>query len=363
MLSLSISLLLVFSTSCREEKPSENKFKTKETQQINLSLPVIDTGTKLKYTSGIRAILEDSQGNYWFGSHEEGVCKFDGNSFEYFTQGNGLSDNQVRSIQEDENGVIWFGTAAGVSSYQEGKIKNHVIQYKFNHPVLPVTNNWTLHEKDLWFNAGNSPGVLKYDGKEVSYFEFPVQMDAASPNQYSNTGFSKGKEGNIWFATYSAVIGYNGSKFEVIDNASLGFNEQTKWLHVRSILEDSKGNLWIGNNGIGLLLKKEDSIVNFSKQNGLVHANSSGGGARSPAGTLEHIFAIHEDSQGNIWFGDRDTGVWKYDGEAFTNYTVDKALKSQMVWDIYEDQKLNLLFGMADGGVYVFNGSSFDRKY
>jgi hypothetical protein len=27
------------------------------------------------------------------------------------------------------------------------------------------------------------------------------------------------------------------------------------------------------------------------------------------------FFAIEEDSEGNIWFGDRDTGAWRYDGK------------------------------------------------
>ncbi|WP_456463483.1 two-component regulator propeller domain-containing protein [Lutibacter sp.] len=52
-----------------------------------------------------------------------------------------------------------------------------------------------------------------------------------------------------------------------------------------------------------------NSIVNFSYKNGLIHKNSPKNGNPSPAETLEHVFVIQEDSDGNIWFGDRDTGV------------------------------------------------------
>ena len=38
----------------------------------------IDTTSQLKFTSGIRSIFEDSKGNLWFGSHQEGVCLYDG---------------------------------------------------------------------------------------------------------------------------------------------------------------------------------------------------------------------------------------------------------------------------------------------
>ncbi len=78
---------------------------------------------------------------------------------------------------------------------------------------------------------------------------------------------------------------------------------------------------------------------------------------------LQSVFAIAEDSQGNIWFGDRDTGAWRYDGASLVNYSIDTKLESQMIWDIYEDRNQRLLFAMASGGVYEFNGESFERRF
>lgn len=52
----------------------------------------------------VRSMLEDSKGNYWFGSWKEGVARFDGKMLTYFTVDDGLSDNQIRSIYEDRNG-------------------------------------------------------------------------------------------------------------------------------------------------------------------------------------------------------------------------------------------------------------------
>ncbi|MCX2741837.1 two-component regulator propeller domain-containing protein [Pontibacter anaerobius] len=82
---------------------------------------------------------------------------------------------------------------------------------------------------------------------------------------------------------------------------------------------------------------------------------------------MQSVFAIEEDSEGNIWFGDRDSGAWKYDGKTLTNYKVDIKLKSQMIWSIYEDQSKNLLLGMADGGVLNLMEnrliSGFEKKY
>jgi len=353
-----VILLSLLSWSCNSQGQNKSQDLQKEKQKIERK------NLKLKYTSGIQSILHDSKGNYWFGSHKEGVCLYNGITFTYFTVDDGLSNNQVRTIQEDQNGEIWFGTGDGVSSYQGGIIKNHTPKSAFYGLESTMEWNWELSENDLWFNAGIKSGAYRFNGQKLSYLAFPVHEENRSDFiSYAATGFSKGSNGNIWIATYEAVFGYDGKSFEIIDNHFLGFTEGYERLHIRSIFEDSKGNLWIGNNGIGVLLKSENSIINFSDKMELIHANSSGMGDPSPAGTLEHVFAIEEDNNGNIWFGDRDTGAWKYDGETMTNYVIDAKLKTQMILDIYEDKNGDLLFAMADGGVYKFNGKSFERIY
>ena len=71
-------------------------------------------GNNFKFSS-VRTILEDSKGNLWLGSNDEGVHKImsDGTSKVYTTQ-NGLPNNSVRALCEDRVGNIWIGTAAGV---------------------------------------------------------------------------------------------------------------------------------------------------------------------------------------------------------------------------------------------------------
>jgi len=222
---------------------------------------------------------------------------------------------------------------------------------------------WNKIDNDLWFNAGNSTGVYRFDGQRVSYLAFPTPPIIDPNNLYFTTCITKGKNNMIWIGTYAGVFGYDGSEFTIINDETLRLNKDSNQLHIRSIFEDSKGRLWIGNNGIGVLLKERGATINFSEKHKLIHPTSTRGGDRSPPGTLEHVFAIAEDSDGNIWFGDRDTGAWKYDGESMTNYSIDTDLKSQMIWNIYEDKNKNLLFSMAEGGVYQFNGESFDKRF
>ena len=357
-------LILTLFFSCVENKSTECKTKNPELETTLKS----DT---LKFTSGIRSIFQDSKGNYWFGSLQEGVAVYNGKTFNYFSSNEGLTDKQIHSIQEDKDGVIWFNTLKGVSSYDGKRIMNHTdVETKSSPFDFQIRSNetlqgqWMKSENDLWFEAGNKEGVYRFDGQQLNYLAFPPQK-AHNPNNnvYAVTDISIGKNKMIWFGTYACVFGYNGSDFTIINDETLGFDRKIESLHIRSILEDSKGRLWIGNNGIGVLVKDGNSIINFSKKHNLIHPNSSRKGDKSPQGTLEHIFTIAEDNKGIIWFGDRDAGIWKYDGETMKNYTIKDGLSSDFALSIYEDKNGKLWIGMADGSIYIFNGKTFEKQF
>jgi ligand-binding sensor domain-containing protein len=75
---------------------------------------------------------------------------------------------------------------------------------------------------------------------------------------WSNEYFKR-KKNMIWFGTYAGVFGYSGKEFTINNDETLGLDIKVTLLHILSILEDVKGRLWIGNNGIGDLLKEGDS--------------------------------------------------------------------------------------------------------
>ncbi|MCP9768073.1 regulator [Lacihabitans sp. LS3-19] len=74
--------------------------------------------------------------------------------------------------------------------------------------------------------------------------------------------------------------------------------------YIRSIFQDSKGNLWFGTIGEGVVRYDEKTLTYFSNPEGF-YSNS--------------VFAINEDKNGKLWFG-TDQGVYKYDGKTFRNY-------------------------------------------
>lgn len=210
-------LILTLNFSFVEKKSTE-----KETQKPEL-VETSETDT-LKFTSGIRVIFQDSKGNYWFGSHNEGVSFYNGKSFEYFTTNEGLADNQIRSIQEDENGNIWFGTAKGVSVYDKGKITNY--PSKNNNPIF----DWNETNGDLWFYASEEDGINRFDGMNMNYLIFPKPKNNSPNKSYGVTGISKDKGGKVWIATYSALFNYDGKMTNVFDNKNLKLKDNEEVL-------------------------------------------------------------------------------------------------------------------------------------
>jgi len=321
------------------------------------------TGTKLlKYTKGVRSFLEDSKGNIWFGSDKEGVCLLHNGEFQYFTTENGLSDNQVRNIYEDKNGLIWFECGIGLSIYDGQKISI------YKERDYDSTTQWKFAEKDIWFkgdesvgynNLEKNPGVYQYDGEKLSYRTIPFPVTTKSEDErrfgYSiSTPFLKGKNGTIWYGTYSALIGYNGSDFKIITNEYLGLNGKNGSLHIRGFLEDSKGNIWIANNGMGVLVYDGKKAINFTAKQKLTKEDTKGN-------SLERAYSIGEDAEGNIWIGTVESGVWRYDGNAVKNFTEKDGLERTFILTIYKSKQGALWFG--GNGVYRFNGKSFERIY
>lgn len=324
----------------------------------------IPSRVSLQFTSGIRSIFEDSQGRFWFGSHNEGVSRWDGHEFSYYTVADGLSGNQVRTIQEDAAGDLWFGTEHGISRFAGKSFTTQVGRNQDDWNVA-LGHTWRKDAGDLWFvgDSGrpaaqfNGQGVYRFDGRRLEFLPFPVSANGVAGGDYRVTDISRGRNGMIWFGTYPAVFGYDGRNFTILDERTLGLSAEEEPFHVRSVFEDSRGVLWIGNNGLGVLRYDGRFLSNFTKQHGLSLKDSGA------SGSLSRVFSIAEDAAGNMWFGTRDSGVWRYDGERLTHFTQRDGLNSSMVWTIYRDRGDRLWFGLGDGSVYRFNGTSFDKVF
>jgi signal transduction histidine kinase/ligand-binding sensor domain-containing protein/CheY-like chemotaxis protein len=276
----------------------------------------------------ITSILEDREGNLWFGTYYGGVSRYDGKSFVAFTRKNGLADNRVMSILEDREGYLWFGTySGGVSCYNGTSFLTFTIEDGLANNRV----NSILEDREGYLWLGTYGGASRYD-RGIATF---TTEDGLANNDVRS--IIEDREGNLWFGTHGGVSCYDGKKFVTFTiEDGLARND------VRSIIEDRKGNLWFGTYNGGVSRYDSKSFVTFTMNDGL-------------AGN--HVWSILEDRKGNLWFGTYN-GVSRYDGDSFVTFTTKDGLANNQVWSIVEDREGNLWFGTVDG-VSRYDGNSF----
>ncbi len=314
----------------------------------------IDTNLWLKETRGIRDILEDSKGNIWFSSPDF-TAKFDGKTIHYFSKDNG--PNIVANIHEDINGIIWIEDGFKIFRYN-GK---HFIEDKLNNNSVSKGN-----QNSLWVQRGLSPtdtsyvepGIYEFNQTSGKFYRYPVNRDDNNKYLYfPTTKAYVGKDSTIWAGTMEKVFGLRKNAFISIGREEMQRQNDSIQMGIRGIFVDSKGKLWIADNGAGIFVYDGVEVENFTKKHKLNKSDTEGN-------SLHKAFSIAEDSLGNMWFGTVYSGIWRYNPKTaeFKNYTKDDGVKSDNIWTIYRTSKGELLFGgESPAAVYKFNGKAFDR--
>lgn len=110
--------------------------------------------------------------------------------------------------------------------------------------------------------------------------------------------------------------------------------------YIRSIFQDSQGNLWFGTLGEGVIKYDRKTLSYFSSHEGLISHS---------------VHAINEDRVGNLWFG-TDLGVYKYNGRYFKNYNQQHGLKQIDISrkSILMDKK-GIIWVGTHAGVFRYN--------
>jgi len=294
----------------------------------------------------ILCCMEDKTGNIWLGTRR-GLIRYkptngkaEGKDFSLFLiPANTISktsrtrlpyslqsgDNFVWSIMQDKTGKIWFGTSRGVFVHNPSTDNDSVgpLFKRFadndsfiNDQQLQLLNVMSMLEDrngNIWFLSAGADakgvgmerygaGIVRFDGKSLSQFK-PDNLTAFR-------SVIERKNGDLLFLNnFHGVYSYDGKSFTNL-NEKIGIKNDT----LISMMEDKNGNLWLGHNTVniknggdgGLWRYDGKSLKLFTTKDGLSH---------------NHVMCIVADSSGNIWFGTRNTGLCRYDGKTFTDYT------------------------------------------
>jgi NAD(P)-dependent dehydrogenase (short-subunit alcohol dehydrogenase family) len=155
---------------------------------------------------------------------------------------------------------------------------------------------------------------------------------------------------------------------DLLDDAACGLIAARGTLHVRAVFEDSAGRVWIGNNGIGVLLYENGLVTHFTEAMQLSRMGMHGdrtlplpSDAPLGAPSMHRVFSIGEGRDGHMWFGTVEMGAWRYDGTAMRQFTAADGLTTKDVMGIYTDRRGDLW--VAGNGVFRFDGVKFERRF
>jgi len=333
---------LVLLTSCNGQT-SNKQVKTEN---------IVKGETVSVLGNSVMVIFQDSKNDYWFGSWETGVYKFDGKELVNYTTKHGLLNNRIDEIKEDKFGNIYFSSANATSEIS-----------KFNGKTFATlkavpSENWKLEPTDMWFkySYGNTGKVYRYDGITLFELQFPNPPNLSNP--FDVYSIYKDEKGNIWFGTNPVgVCRYDGKSFEWIIEEDVTEFRNEGANGVRSILEDKNGDFWFNTEYHYSIY---DSTTLESNKFYTRHKSIGGLDGKMDSNLDEYLSSVIDDND-NLWFVTYLDGVWKYDGAKITHYAIQEKSKQIAIFSIYKDNKGDLWLGTHENGAYKFNGTAFEK--
>ncbi|WP_189319469.1 ligand-binding sensor domain-containing protein [Leeuwenhoekiella nanhaiensis] len=300
----------------------------------------------------IMVVYQDRKANFWFGSWEAGVYKYDGKGLVNYTTEHGLINNRIDEIKEDNSGNMYFSSANATASISmfDGK--------EFTTLTAVPSENWKLQPKDMWlkYSYGNTGKVYRYDG--ITLYELKLPNPPNLPNPFDVYSIYKDRKGNLWFGTNpSGVCRYNGKSFEWITEEDVTEFRNEGANGVRSILEDKNGDFWFNTE---YRYSIYDSTTLNSDQFYTRHKSIGGLDGKIDSNLDEYLSSVIDDNN-NLWFVTYLDGVWKYDGAKITHYAVQENSKQIAIFSIYKDNEGDLWLGTHENGAYRFNGTAFEK--
>lgn len=352
--------ILTLLTSCNGQT------NTKKISSENPTEPLVTGDTVRELSNNIMVIYQDKKNNYWFGSWQDGLFKYDGKSIIHFTTKHGLPSNRVEEIKEDELGNIYFNTSKGIIKYNKNQFS-----------TLTESNadfgQWGLTPNDLWFkNFTNVQYFYRYDGTVLHRLNLPKNKigeewirknPTSSLSPYSIYCTYKDSKGNIWFGTSLAgVFRYNGKSFDWISESDVNEMHNGPANGVRAIIEDKDGYFWF-NTEYKYNIYNKSSSTKSDKDNTIFYDRIKSIGCLDGKknGDLNEYQSIIKDDKENLWIAIYLSGVWKVEGERIKHYPIQVDSKNVPIFYLFKDNRGEVWLGTEQNGVFKFNGQAFEK--
>ena len=275
--------------------------------------------------NSVNAVLEDREKNIWIGNDAAGLQKITLGRFSMVPLG-----TAVNAVAEDQDHSFLIGTDEGLLCYKNNEfIENDLTEYCKNLRIRHVT---FAKNGDVLINGYRKPGFIraskKADGQRTSYeIRNWTTDDGLAGNKTRVSLETSNGEVYVGTTTGLSIIRKDGTVHSFTKED--GFNSQ----YIMCLYEDPEGYIWIGTDGDGIYIMKDEKIVDkINTTEGL-------------AGNV--IFKIIQDDKGAMWFC-TGTGLSYYENKMHLterkgynrmlyNFTGAKGLGADSIFQIIVD--------------------------
>lgn len=326
--------------------------------------------------------LIDRSGITWIGSNGQGIVKIIPirERFRTITKEtdskNGFVFSSIRSIL-NFNGSLLVGGYTGLlitKNFHSEKPVWKMIDFFKEINVYSLAVD-PLDENILWVGAEDA-GLYKYNLNSGAYKKYGNESPEGNVFKFADNVYDilMSRNGNIYFGTQAGMLKYNRLQNSFTKYAHIPGNPNSVGKgKVKTLCEDSFGNIWIGTTGSGI------SIYDPKKDNFIKLENFINGKDGIPFSGLS-VNIIVEDTKKNIWIGTAD-GLYKIisqNADIFSMqqsnrktetkiYRTEDGLANNCVYAVQEDSKgclwlsTNLGLSMLNPGNETF--TNYDESY
>jgi signal transduction histidine kinase/DNA-binding response OmpR family regulator len=318
---------------------------------------IIDSQGRLKHifdisyglpVNRVRHIFEDLHGNLWL-SLNKGITKIEyASPISYYDARSGLSGIVLSTIRH--RGVLYAGTYTGLYSLSTSGI--------FNLAAGLDTPCWALLSTGDYLLTATTQGVFQVELKNNTFFKWKIAKYKSYVLQRS-----KQKSNRIWLGTEKGLVSLSQK------GEDSQWEEEYKFENIattiKSIVEDEKGNLWLGLSIPGVFkvtFPGDGTIVNpevklFGKAHGLPEKSARVVLFKDHVmfATEDGLYRFDEDKQGFV--PDRTLGDQFAGGEKGRGVFRIEEDSDKNIW-LHSDGK-NILAVPRPDGSYIISEKPF----
>lgn len=224
-------------------------------------------------SSNVHALTTGPDGKIYSGNFLGGIDQIDPVNFKTVNYShspsnpNSLINNFVFSLYSGPSGVLWVGTMDGLDTFDPktkrfSRFKPETLRGKF------IYNIFQDNKKNYWFCTNNNWGLYRYnpDTDSLTHYNKDNTKELPGNNFISHCADSKG---NLWFGTRGGGLVF----FDTATQQFKTYNMDNGLPNnvVYGILEDGQNNLWLSTNkGISKFNYQTEEFLNFTVDHGLV---------------------------------------------------------------------------------------------